>query len=1222
MVLRNLPFSFPSPSPNLTSLISKSTTLHHLHQILSHIIVTGVENHLITATNLSKKLSALSAVSETLLLFSSIPQPDLFLFNVLIQSFSQNNCHSSAIALYSRLRRRNSIKPDTFTYAFSISASSSLGCDKVGRLLHAHSVVDGFGHDRFVASALADFYLKFSQVDLAEKVFERIPAPDTVCWNTMISGLVGNCCFHEAVLVFKKMVFGGMQVDSTTLAAVLPAVAELQDLKMGMSVHCLAVKKGLHCQAFIVTGLISMYSKCGEVEFARILFGKIEGVDLIASNAMISGYSSNGDVEAALNLFKVLLISGEKANASTLVGLIPVFSPFGHVGLCQLIHGFSVKSGIDSNSNVSTALTTVYARLNDMESARQVFDQMPEKTLASWNAMISGYTQNGFTDMAISLFRQMQMWDVRPNPVTVTSILSACAQLGATSLGKWVHDLIIQERIESNVYVSTALIDMYAKCGDNRNCLLVFNSMKEKDQVTWNSVISSQAQLGLFENAVVLFKRMLKSGYKSNHFNLGSILKASACLADSEMGRQVHSYLIRNLLETDVVLGSALVDMYSKSGCIEEARRTFDRLDERNEVSWNALLAGYVLEGQVEEALEHFCQMRLSNAQPDQYTFTSLLTLSADQGNEDQGKQIHAHIIRTIARQNIILETELVHMYAKCGNLDYAQQIFDRMRERNAYSWNSLIVGCEQNGEAEKALELFNQMQLLGIKRDQFSLDSALSACGSLPDGKKVKQIHCYILRNALEKDPVLKCTLVDMYSKCGLIDQALKTYEQMNEKDVILHNIMISAYVSRNKIDDARHIFDQMEERSTVSWNSMLTGYAKGGLFDEMARLFQRMLDESNELDGLTYLPMLEFCASIPAPYQGKQLHASLIKRGYSNSSVVLDSALVDMYAKGGDIEEARRLFDRTSHRNVITWNAMIAGYAKHGDGAEVLALFDQMKEEDIYPNDITFLSVLSACSHIGLIEEGLGIFISMIEEHVIEPRVEHYTCMVDLLGRAGHLDDAKEVIERMPIEPDVSTWGALLGACRVHQNVYLGRLAAEQLFDLDPKNPGPYVLMSNIYASAGRWKEANEVRNSMKSAGVTKDPGISWIEIDNEIQRFHAGDRAHPKTDEIYATLKNLSLRMKGLGYVPNASFVLRNVEDQEEYLLQHSERLAISLGLICLPENATIRIFKNLRICGDCHTVIKLISKITHRSIIVRDTKRFHHFEDGLCSCGDYW
>ncbi|RWR76240.1 Pentatricopeptide repeat [Cinnamomum micranthum f. kanehirae] len=1017
------------------------------------------------------------------------------------------------------------------------------------------------------------------------------------------------------------------KIHPSSYSSLIQSCIDSNAFDLGKSVHAQMLSdENFRPGTFLQTKILMLYARSGDpndMSIARQLFDEIPERNSTSWNTMILCYASKEDHAEVLEIFSQMHMSGIRPNKFTFPSVVKACVARGDECGVKQVHGLIIKNDLDCNLVVGGALVDGYVCFGSMNDAVNAFGEIDGKNTVAWNSVIGGYVRlMRYEDAWRAFWRIRTYLGLSPDEFTFATVTRICAALRSLDRGKQVHAQLVSNGFESSVFVGNSLIDMYAKCGDNRNCLLVFNSMKEKDQVTWNSVISSQAQLGLFENAVVLFKLMLKSGYKSNHFNLGSILKVSACSADSEMGRQVHSYLIRNLLETDVVLGSALVDMYSKSGCIEEARRTFYRLDERNEVSWNALLAGYVLEGQVEEALEHFRQMRLSNAQPDQYTFTSLLTLSADQGNEDQGKKIHAHIIRTIARQNIILETELVHMYARCQNLDYAQQIFDRMRERNAYSWNSLIVGCEQNGEAEKALELFHQMQLLGIKPDQFSLDSALSACGSLSDGKKGKQIHCYILRNALEKDPVLKCNLVDMYSKCGLIDQALKTYDRTKEKDVILHNIMIFAYVSRNKIDDARHIFDQMEERSTVSWNSMLTGYAKGGLFDEMARLFQRMLEESNELDGLTYLPMLEFCASIPAPSEGKQLHASLIKRGYTHTSVVLDSALVDMYAKGGDIEEARRLFDRMGHRNVITWNAMIAGYAKHGDGVEVLALFDQMKEEDIYPNDITFLSVLSACSHIGLIEEGLGIFISMIEEHGIEPRVEHYTCMVDLLGRAGHLDDAMEVIERMPIEPDVSTWGALLGACRVHQNVYLGRLAAERLFDLDPKNPGPYVLMSNIYAAAGRWKEANEVRNSMKSAGVTKDPGISWIEINNEIQRFHAGDRAHPKTDEIYATLKNLSLRMKGLGYVPNSSFVLRNIKDQEEYLLQHSERLAISLGLICLPENATIRIFKNLRICGDCHTVVKLISKITRRRIIVRDTKRFHHFEDGLCSCGDYW
>ncbi|KAK8491139.1 hypothetical protein V6N11_037908, partial [Hibiscus sabdariffa] len=434
-------------------------------------------------------------------------------FNVLIKGFS--NAHS--ISLYTHLRKCTHLKPNNFTYAFAIASASTLSDEKVGILLHEHAVVDGYGMDLFVGTAVVDFYLKIWRVDTARKVFDKMPVRDTVSWNSMISGLVRNCCFDDAVLVFGDMLKdGGIRLDSTTVAAILPALAELQELILGMEVQCLALKLGFHSYVHVLTGLISLYSKCGEIEAAKLLFGEIGKPDLVSCNAMISGYTNNGDSECSVRLFKQLLDSGENVNSSTIVGLIPVFHPFGYLNLTTCIHSFCVKSGIISQSSVSTALTTVYSRLNEIKSARLLFDESSEKTPASWNAMISGYTQNGFTEAALSLFQEMQTCKVSPNPVTVTSILSACAQLGALSLGKWVRGLVKSKNFETNIYVSTSLIDMYAKCGGIREARELFDLTEGKNVVTWNAMISGYGLHGQGQDALRLFSEMSQSGVAPN----------------------------------------------------------------------------------------------------------------------------------------------------------------------------------------------------------------------------------------------------------------------------------------------------------------------------------------------------------------------------------------------------------------------------------------------------------------------------------------------------------------------------------------------------------------------------------------------------------------------------------------------------------------------------------------------------------------------------------
>nr|ABK26521.1 unknown [Picea sitchensis] len=367
----------------------------------------------------------------------------------------------------------------------------------------------------------------------------------------------------------------------------------------------------------------------------------------------------------------------------------------------------------------------------------------------------------------------------------------------------------------------------------------------------------------------------------------------------------------------------------------------------------------------------------------------------------------------------------------------------------------------------------------------------------------------------------------------------------------------------------------------------------------------------------------ILRACASVAALEQGKQVHADIIKIGFE-LDVSVSNGLVDMYGKCGRIEDAQEVFSKLLEPDVASWNAMISGLAQHGCGKEAVLLFEQMLQTGVKPNQITFVVVLSGCSHAGLVDEGRNYFDSMTRDHGISPKAEHYSCMVDLFGRAGCLDEALNFINQMPVEPNASVWGSLLGACRVHGNIELAERAVEQLIELTPENPGTYVLLSNIYAAAGRWDDAGKVRKMMKDRSVKKEPGCSWIEVQNKVHPFIVGDSSHPQIEEIYETLETLTLQMKAAGYIPNTNFVLHDVEEeQKEWILgHHSEKLAIAFGIISTPPGTTIRVVKNLRVCGDCHTATKFISRIVSREIVLRDTHRFHHFKDGQCSCGDYW
>lgn len=433
----------------------------------------------------------------------------------------------------------------------------------------------------------------------------------------------------------------------------------------------------------------------------------------------------------------------------------------------------------------------------------------------------------------------------------------------------------------------------------------------------------------------------------------------------------------------------------------------------------------------------------------------------------------------------------------------------------------------------------------------------------------------------------------------------------------------MISGLSKLGSVDEARELFDRMPERNSVSWNAMIAGYVQCGRFKNAFELFSRMRTEGIELNKFVAASMLAACSGMGALEQGEWIHGHIERMGIELDPK-LGTTIIDMYCKCGCLDKAFKVFRGLSCRGLSSWNCMIGGLAMHGLGKEAVKLFDEMMKEEVIPDDITLLNVLSACAHAGLISEGRHYFYYMVREFRIEPKMEHFGCMVDMLGRAGLLDEAKQVIQEMPMDADAGVLGALLGACKIHGNVDLGEQIGRRVIELDPLNSGRYVLLANLFASAGRWDDAAEVRRLMNDRGVNKEPGCSMIEMGGVVSEFIAGGKSHPQAREIYVMVDEMLERIKAEGYAPDTSGVLHDIDEEEKEnpLYYHSEKLAIAFGLLNTRSGDTIRITKNLRVCRDCHAASKLVSKVFDREIIVRDRNRFHHFMGGECSCRDYW
>uniref|UniRef100_A0A803M013 DYW domain-containing protein n=2 Tax=Chenopodium quinoa TaxID=63459 RepID=A0A803M013_CHEQI len=551
--------------------------------------------------------------------------------------------------------------------------------------------------------------------------------------------------------------------------------------------------------------------------------------------------------------------------------------------------------------------------------------------------------------------------------------------------------------------------------------------------------------------------------------------------------------------------------------------------------------------------------MSMVGVRPDHYTYPCALKACSGSENLWVGRQIHAAVFKVGLNLNLFVGNGLVSMYGKCGCLIDARKVLDEMLVRDVVSWNSMVAGYAQKGHFDDALRICREMESVELNADAGTMASLLPAVTN----------------------------------------------------------------TSSENVVFVEKMFEKMAKKSLVSWNVMIAVYVNNSMAAEAIDLYSQMEDNGIEADGVTFTSILPACGDLSAFSLGRKIHKHVERRKLL-PNLSLENALINMYAKCGCLKEAREVFDTMEIRDVVSWTSMISAYGVSGQGHEAVSLFSRMREERLTPDSIAFVAIMSACSHSGMLEEGQHYYKLMTEEYNIPPRLEHYCCVVDLLGRAGRVDEAFSFIKEMQVDPNERVWGALLGACRVHSNMKIGLIAADNLFKMVPEQGGYYVLLSNIYAKAGKWKEVSTIRSLMKDKGMNKTPGISNVEHQGQVYTFLAGDRSHPQSKEIYDKLHVLMGKMKEEGYVPEMDFALHDVEeeDKEGHLTVHSEKLAIMFALINSRPPTPIRITKNLRICGDCHVAIKLISKVTKREIIVRDTNRFHTFKNGGCSCGDYW
>ncbi|KAF8378441.1 hypothetical protein HHK36_029780 [Tetracentron sinense] len=829
------------------------------------------------------------------------------------------------------------------------------------RTIHAHILKTALLQlDIFAANSLTDYYCKSAAMGDALRLFDEIPHPTLISWNLMLSGYNHNFQFEESWKIFCRMHSSGFDPNQFSYGSVFSACTASEAILSGKQVYSLAIKDGFFSNGYVRAGMIDLFTKNCRFDDALRVFQDVQCENVVCWNAIISGAVRNRKQWVALDLFHQMSSGFSIPNGFTFSSILTACTALGELEMGKGVHGWVIKCGAGEDVFVGTAIVDLYAKCGDIDEAVKEFSLMPVRNVVSWTTIISGFVQKEDSTSALQFFKKMRQVRAEINNYTITSVLTACAKPEMLEEAIQFHPWILKTGFYSDSAVKDSLINMYSKIGEIDLCEMVFGEMGNiKNLGTWAVMISAFAHNQSSGRAIELFQRMFLDGLRPDNFCCSSVLSIIDCL---HFGRQIHCYTYKAGLVFDVSLGSSLFTMYSKWGSIEESYEVFEKIHDRDKVSWTSMIAGFAEHGCVDRAFQLLREMVFEKIRPDQMTLTAILTACSALQSIQRGKEVHGYAIRVGVGREILVGGALVTMYSKCRTVDSARRVFEMMPQKDQVSWSSLVSGYAQNGCNELALLQFHEMLMTGVEIDCFTVSSILGVA-------------------------------------------------------------------------------------------AILTG------------------------SGL-----------------GDQLHARITKTGL-DSDLSVGSSLVTMYSKCGSIEDARKVFNQIEKLDLITWTAMIVGYAQHGKGEEALRVYELMRKEGMEPDWVTFVGVLSACSHNGLVEEGYFHLNSMTKDYGIEPGPHHYACMVDLLGRSGRLKEAERFIGNMPIKPDALVWETLLGACRVHHDVELGRLAAKKVLELEHCDAGAYVSLSNFWADVGQWEEVLKIRSMMKGTGVKKEPGWSFV-------------------------------------------------------------------------------------------------------------------------------
>lgn len=974
----------------------------------------------------------------------------------------------------------------------------------------------------------------------------------------------------------------GLYVSTHILSSLLQLCMDRADDRAGEKLHHLLIRLGYDGDVYFASQLVHMFLACGSLPEAVQAFDKLSSIDLFLWNAVILAHGRLGSDRQALKLYHQMQKAGGTPDGHVLVVALKACSGLGSLDEGRLIHSYVIQRGLGSDVFILSNLIHMYSNGGSMEDAQRVFDAAPVRNVVAWNTLIKGHVEHGLRTRALKLYHQMQKQGVEADRITFICILRTCTCACDVNEGRAIHQEVVEKGLELDSLIATRLIDMYGSSGHLLDAQTVFAGAPKQDLRIWNAMIASFAEHGHMAEALSLLKGLQQAGLEASVLTSMSLLKGISCVPSLEKGRLVHGAIVELGFDRELPVMNAFITMYAKCESLNDACRVFNNVGSPDLVTWNAMIGAHAMHEQGTTALRLFHHLQVGGWNPNWLTLCASLNACSSGGAIDEGNLIYTLIIERNLEHDVMVMNNMIDMYIKCGNLVDAFDVFDSLSDRNVVTWTTLISGCVQHCQFEKGLHLFQEMQVEGVLPNHVTIVSILKACRSLRALEQGKLLHTCIVGRGLDSEISIINALIDMYAKCGALE-------------------------------DGRHVFDKSCIRDVVTWTSMMDACVQHESCPEALLLFTKMQQGGIRPDRAAFLSAFKACSSVAALSQGKVLHKQSFERGLSLDNTIVNS-LIDMYMKCGSLVDAQQVFEEAPSRDIVTWTSMLAGCARHNNYQLALKYFQRMQQVGVNPNNITFLALLSACAHLGLKEEAFSHFKSMLGLG-IPPLLEHFTCVAEVLAHNGELDAAEDVFETCPFRVDMGGWLCLLPHCK--NSLGMARRCFDYLASMNCGNAAGFILMANIYVAAGLTESASSIENLRHYANAWKKAGRAYIEVGNQVHEFTGGDVVNP---EIRAKLGGMVMEMKEKGYAPAVDLVLRGTSDEEKesVLCGHCEKQAIAFGLLNTAPGETIRVSKNLRMCADCHGVSLAISKIERREIIVADEYCVHVFKDGACSC----